>query len=349
MVQQGHAQDAVRLLGAVAMLRRAMGIPVRPADQPALQRALAAARTALGQAAYAGAWTAGQAGPLEQVIAATLAAPAPLLLPAPQSTPPAPMAVPPRRDDWGDAPEVAAIYGREDELAALARWVGEERCRLVALLGMSGIGKTALAARLAQDLASQFAAVFWRSLRNALPFEEWLGAAIRFLSGQQQTTLPESLDGRLALLLALLRAQHCLLVLDNCETVLASGALDSGYREGYGALLRTLGEASHQSLLLLTSREQPPELAMLAGEQAAVRSLRLSGLDEGASQALLQDRRLTGGSASWGCWSPATRATRWPCGWLALPSPRCSGVISPPSWPRVLLSLGPLAGCWRSR
>jgi hypothetical protein len=107
--------------------------------------------------------------------------------------------------DWGDALEVSRFYGRAEELATLTKWMLTDHCRVVALLGLGGIGKTALAARLAQHLASQFSALFWRSLRNALPFDDWLRSAVGVLSGQQQTTLPEGLDTRLALLLGLLR------------------------------------------------------------------------------------------------------------------------------------------------
>jgi hypothetical protein len=97
--------------------------------------------------------------------------------------------MPSRQQDWGDAPDSRLLYGRREELEALERWVVTNRCREVAIVGMGGIGKTALAARLAHDVASHFAFVFWRSLKNALPFDEWLADAVRALS-EQQVTLP---------------------------------------------------------------------------------------------------------------------------------------------------------------
>jgi transcriptional regulator with XRE-family HTH domain len=68
---------------------------------------------------------------------------------------------------WGEAPAVAGFQGRQAEVAALRQWLEEERCRLVAVLGLGGIGKTALATHTARELASHFEGLCWRSLRSA--------------------------------------------------------------------------------------------------------------------------------------------------------------------------------------
>jgi transcriptional regulator with XRE-family HTH domain len=184
-----------------------------------------------------------------------------------------------RRQDWGEAPDVLGFVGRTAEMATLRSLALEEHCRVVALLGLGGIGKTILAARLAQDVAPNFQRVYWRSLRDALPISEWMSGAIRFLSDQQLVP-PEGEASRLTTLLKLLGDRPCLLVLDNFETLLEAGDGSGRYREGlrdYGRLLQAIGEGRHQSCLMITSREAPPELVGLLG--GAVKTLQLGGQD----------------------------------------------------------------------
>lgn len=95
--------------------------------------------------------------------------------------------------DWGEAVDTSVFYGRTEELAKLAQWIVNERCRLVALLGMGGIGKTSVSIKLAQQIQDKFEYVIWRSLRNAPPVEDILKDLIKVLSNQQEIQLPETL------------------------------------------------------------------------------------------------------------------------------------------------------------
>jgi transcriptional regulator with XRE-family HTH domain len=207
-----------------------------------------------------------------------------------------------RAADWGEAPDTAAFQGRSDELAMLARWVCDDRARVVALLGLGGIGKTMLAARLAHEISPALEYVFWRSLQNVLPFETWLDEALRFLGPERAGTVPVTVQARMALLLDALRQRRCLLVLDNWETILAPGQSRGAYRqgyEGYGQLLARLVQATHQSCLLITSREMPPELAGQDGARAAARSWHLRGLEVEEGRAILGAGTLRGDEGAW--------------------------------------------------
>src|SRR5260370_3402999 len=118
-----------------------------------------------------------------------------------------------------EAPDVSALYGRSDELAELERWLLRDRCRLVAVLGMGGIGKTALAVKLVQQVAPHFDYVLWRSLHNAPSLADVLSGWLWVLAQQHETNFPQQNEQALALLIKLLQQRRCLLVLDNLETL----------------------------------------------------------------------------------------------------------------------------------
>jgi WD40 repeat protein/transcriptional regulator with XRE-family HTH domain len=199
--------------------------------------------------------------------------------------------------DWGDAPEVLTFYGREDELTLLSDWLLEQHCRVVSVLGMGGIGKSALAVMLMHRVADQFDAVIWRSLRDAPPCEPLLDELLRTLAGEPLAIVLDSLERRLTLLFEHLRTRRILLVLDNLESVMeeaeSSGRMLPTY-EGYGRLLRRAAETKHRSCILLTSREKPLAVAPLEGGQTPVRSLHLGQLDAEACGLLLQENEVMG-------------------------------------------------------
>src|SRR5260221_7313001 len=73
------------------------------------------------------------------------------------------------RFDWGNALDVHEFYGREAERLQLEQWVLEEHCRVVSVLGMGGIGKSALSVTFMHQVASSFQAVVFRSARDSPP------------------------------------------------------------------------------------------------------------------------------------------------------------------------------------
>ncbi|MEH1920177.1 NB-ARC domain-containing protein [Nostoc sp.] len=208
------------------------------------------------------------------------------------------------RLDWGEAIFNSVFYGRREELTMLEQWILNEQCQLVALLGIGGIGKTALSVKLAQQIQDNFEYVIWRSLREAPPVKIILGNLIQFLSDEQETegNLPESFSDRVSRLLYYLQNHRCLVILDNAESILRSGSRAGLYPEGYeeyGELLRRVGEATHQSCLVLTSREKPKEVALLEGQALPVRSLLLSGLKVAEGQEILKLKGLSAAEDEW--------------------------------------------------
>lgn len=206
------------------------------------------------------------------------------------------------RVDWGEAPLGMPFYGRNEERALLQQWICDNHCRMIGIVGMGGIGKSSLAASVAEQVRSIFSAVFWRSLQNAPTLEHVVRDCIACVSGERSLDLSQDIEEQISYLIALLQKYRCLLVLDNAETILQPGERAGLYRpgyEGYGRFLRRIGEANHQSCLLVTSREKPQELALLEGDASPVRSYQIGGLNLTDSRAMLGGKAVHGGENVW--------------------------------------------------
>jgi len=199
--------------------------------------------------------------------------------------------------DWGEAPDVSVFYGRTEELATLKQWLLLDKCRLVALLGMPGIGKTTLSVKLAKQIQDEFDYLIWRSLSHAPSLQEFLVELIQFLYNQQEVTIPEDINKGISQLVDYLSKYRCLLILDDVEAILRSGDRFGRYRqeyEGYGVLLKRVGEAEHQSCLLLNSQEKLREITLLESQKGPIHGLPLAGLKPEDARKILQEKGLTG-------------------------------------------------------
>lgn len=222
---------------------------------------------------------------------------APDLPPSPftpsSSSPPALNAKP-----WQGAPEVSVFYGRTQELTTLLQWISTDHCRMLALMGIGGIGKTTLAAKLAEQLEDQFDVLVWRSLRNPGPIDSFLKNILNTLaiSGSvSDQDSSDSVDGLMQQLMAYLHRQRCLLVLEDIQFILQSKELAGQYQPGfeaYGTLLQRIGEEAHKSCIIVTGWEKPKEVAMLEGQNRPVQSLRVKGLGQDA-RLILEEKGLS--------------------------------------------------------
>jgi len=208
----------------------------------------------------------------------------------------------PRREDWGDAPDVALLKGRYGELSSLTKWIVQDGCRLVAIVGMGGMGKTRLGVKVAKEIAHEFEYVIWRSLADAPTLRELLGDLLEFLSyessEQVKDTHPEAIAStaqKLSQLMKFLQRHRCLVILDDVEMILASGEFAGYSRQGYqdySQLFQKIGEVPLRSCLLLLSGEKPIEVASLEGPLLPVRCLQLAGLQPESAQEILIDQGL---------------------------------------------------------
>lgn len=194
-------------------------------------------------------------------------------------------------------PDAQAFYGRARELAILAHTTLDEDCRLINLVGIGGVGKSALAARFAATYRERFEAVRWYTISTALPPEDLLAELLNDLGVVEVSVAPGRLDQRITLLLQALQARRVLLVLDTFEHALAAHTSAGHYREGYegyALLLQQVSRVVHQSCVLLIAWEQPIEVAALELPNGSVRTIKVSGLCPPDAQQLLDELDVRG-------------------------------------------------------
>jgi hypothetical protein len=205
------------------------------------------------------------------------------------------------RIDLDDAPEISTFFDRTSELTTLENWISS-RTRLITILGLSGIGKTALTLQLIPQIQHEFDCIIWRSLHNAPPLASLQTDLIQSLSQQQETNPPLSRGGEeikppslspplskggLGGVIHHLRSYRCLIILDDIQTIFSSQQLAGNYQPGYqnyGTFFKQIAESSHNSCLILLSWEKPREIAALEGENRPCKSLQLNGLGTEAQE-----------------------------------------------------------------
>ncbi|MEM7716469.1 MAG: NB-ARC domain-containing protein [Cyanobacteria bacterium P01_A01_bin.68] len=192
----------------------------------------------------------------------------------------------------GNIPDTNAFCGRKDELFTLERWIIEDHCRLITLLGMGGIGKSTLAAKLTKQVQDRFDFVIWRSLINVSSGTDILSNLLNFFHCPERMVASMSLEEKLLSLIEFFRNHRCLVILDNAESILQVGENNELLQQQYSLyqqLIKYIGITEHQSCLILTSQQKFKVLDIQEGEHLPVRSLQLKGLPLKCIQAILNE------------------------------------------------------------
>ena len=198
-----------------------------------------------------------------------------------------------------DAIDVCNFYGRTEELATLKKWIVEDCCRLIAIYGMGGMGKTTLSVELVKQIENKFDYISYISLKKPPLLKKVLADLIQFLSNKKESEikLSNSIRGSFSELINYLRLHRCLIVLDEVEMIMQTGVYCGCYQkiyENYGQLIRYMGEVYHQSCFLLITRELPKEVAIFEGKTLPINSQKLNGLQQLEGQKILQEQNISG-------------------------------------------------------
>ncbi|MEM1173035.1 MAG: hypothetical protein AAGJ08_29215 [Cyanobacteria bacterium P01_H01_bin.35] len=84
-----------------------------------------------------------------------------------------------------EAPQDFNCYDRSSELTTLENWILKDSSRLIALLGISGIGKTTLTLQLIKQIETNFNYIIYRSLRFSPSLNTTLAKLLEIFSDRQ--------------------------------------------------------------------------------------------------------------------------------------------------------------------
>ncbi|MEG5046065.1 ATP-binding protein [Microcoleus sp. B4-C1] len=193
--------------------------------------------------------------------------------------------------DLSEMPELGDFYDRTLELDTLTTWILQQRSRLIALTGISGIGKTSLAVQLVQQIKDDFEYTVWYTLDEFPSIDKFESNLIQLFSNSEKQDLSPTNQKRLPLI-KYLQKYRCLIVLDDIHNLFCSGEVAGKYKpecEEYRSLFKQIEKLSHPCCLLLIGWEQPREVTQVKSQNTLIRTLKLKGLDIPAGREILRD------------------------------------------------------------
>jgi DNA replication protein DnaC len=195
----------------------------------------------------------------------------------------------------GEPPDISNFCGRIQELNQIKELITQYKC--LSLIGIAGIGKTALAAKLLKQIStssdSEFECLIWKSVAHAPVVQDLVTELIQLIQPTASPSLQvEYTQAQITTLLKEIQSRRCLIVLDEIDTIFQTSNFEQ--RLEYRLFFRRLIEEQHQSCFLLTSRIFPNEFGSLLKAKRPLKYLKIKGLDTDAAMQFLLNQGLTG-------------------------------------------------------
>ena len=182
--------------------------------------------------------------------------------------------------DLNLTPKIINFYNRESELKTLSNLIFNQNIRLISFLGLSGIGKTTLVKRWVDLNLDKFEVIIWKSLKYPKPLELLINDLLNTCKQESKATI----DDNLKQLFDVFTDKKCLIILDDVHNIFTQGEFSGQYQsvyQDYQNFFKLITETEHQSHLILMSQEQCAEMECLDEELYPIKSLKLSGLEDG--------------------------------------------------------------------
>ncbi|MDJ0730250.1 MAG: helix-turn-helix domain-containing protein [Crocosphaera sp.] len=187
--------------------------------------------------------------------------------------------------DWGEATnnfDLFDLSARNKELETLTQWIIKDKCRVILIEGIKGMGKTNLSYQLAQQNKEDFDYVILRSLDQYHSIDEFLKDLLLFLNDEEDI---KGLDTKQKLdnLIEKLKSFRCLLILANIDWAIEQNSLKFN-NANYNLFLKEIAEKQDKSCLVMTSNIEPIEISLLVAQNRWSRCLKIEPLPVEAIQ-----------------------------------------------------------------
>ncbi|ODH00081.1 hypothetical protein A4S05_34880 [Nostoc sp. KVJ20] len=192
----------------------------------------------------------------------------------------------------GNPPTTFNFFGREQELNQIGEFIKRYKC--VFLIGIAGIGKTALAAKILQQIStnseSKFDCLIWRSVVHTPTVPDLISELRQLIQPTLDSSQVEYTQAQITTLIKELQSRRCLIVLDEIDKIFQKVSFEQ--RLEYRLFFRRIIEEQHQSCFILTSRIFPNEFKNLIKNQRPLQYIKLKGLNKDAAMQFLLSQGL---------------------------------------------------------
>ncbi|MGK7886955.1 MAG: NB-ARC domain-containing protein [Crocosphaera sp.] len=183
--------------------------------------------------------------------------------------------------DLGEATYNNTIFelpARKEQLETLKTWMIKDKCRVVLIEGMKGMGKTNLSFQLAQHIRNDFNYVILRSLDQYQSIDELLTDLLLFFNDNEEEDINNlKIKQKISNIIKKLKSFRCLLILANIDGLIDYNSLkfkDSSYN----ILLKEIATKQEKSCLVMTSNIEPREISLLVAQNQWSRCLKIEPL-----------------------------------------------------------------------